>query len=234
MRVGKSEGGWGPIAKWFRRLADVSGVSYEGSLRVDRAKLPGHDDEPTVEVYEFGGERQEHLSWPGARGGSSSHATRQMPRRPTLGYGGRGAGDRGAASLVARCCSAAPTSSSSSSVHGPMVILPNKPPAQPPSGCLPDYPSVLGPKLGSANGGSSSSPTPGRRGARRGNAHLVAHPPEDFRQRGDVLAVEGIEEHPPDDPDVARHYARDQLTSGRRDRDRGAALVVFGGFARDQ
>jgi hypothetical protein len=114
------------------------------------------------------------------------------------------------------------------------VILPNRPPAQPQSGCFPDHPSVLDPKLGSANGGNSSSPRPGRRGAGRGVAHAVAHPPEDFRQRGDVLALEGIEEHPPGDPDMARHYARDQLSSGRRDRDCGAALVVLGGFARDQ
>jgi hypothetical protein len=53
-------------------MAEIPKISYEGSPRVDRAKLPGHDHEPTVEVYDFDGERQEHLSWPSVSGGSSS------------------------------------------------------------------------------------------------------------------------------------------------------------------
>lgn len=49
---------------WFRRLADIPGVAYAGSLRVDRGNLPGHDIEPTATNYDFDGEGQAHMRWP--------------------------------------------------------------------------------------------------------------------------------------------------------------------------
>lgn len=61
--------------KWFRRFEEVPGVSYEGSPRVDRAKLFGYDHEPTFEVYEFDGNRQEYLRWPSLKGGGSTSSS---------------------------------------------------------------------------------------------------------------------------------------------------------------
>lgn len=60
--------------KWFKRFAEVPDVSYEGSPRVDRTRLFGYDHEPTVEVYDFDGKRQEHLRWPGLRSGGTSES----------------------------------------------------------------------------------------------------------------------------------------------------------------
>jgi hypothetical protein len=57
---------------WFRRLADVPGLSYEGSRTVDRTKLPGHDLEPEVREYRFEGELRRRLQWPTPEGGSTS------------------------------------------------------------------------------------------------------------------------------------------------------------------
>jgi len=59
-------------AQWFKRLADVPGISYEGSQTVDRTKLPGHDLEPKVSEFGFGGELHRGLSWPTSDGGSTS------------------------------------------------------------------------------------------------------------------------------------------------------------------
>ena len=49
---------------WFRRLADIPGVAYARSLRVDRGNLPGHDIEPTATNYDFDSEGQAHMRWP--------------------------------------------------------------------------------------------------------------------------------------------------------------------------
>lgn len=58
--------------EWYRRLADVPGVSYAGSSTVDRTKLDGHDFEPEVHEFEFDGKVHRSLSWPSAGGDSTS------------------------------------------------------------------------------------------------------------------------------------------------------------------
>lgn len=58
--------------KWFRRFAEVPGISYEGAERVDRTSLLGYGHEPTLEVYEFDGNRQKQLEWPSLSGGVTS------------------------------------------------------------------------------------------------------------------------------------------------------------------
>lgn len=66
---------------WFRRLAEVPGVSYKGAPEVDRTQLPGHDFEPTLCTTEDGGKESHHLQWPSFRKGfttSASPATRRM------------------------------------------------------------------------------------------------------------------------------------------------------------
>lgn len=60
--------------EWFRRLADVPGVSYVGSSTVDRTKLDGHDLEPEVQEFEFDSKARRSLSWP-LEGGSSTSAS---------------------------------------------------------------------------------------------------------------------------------------------------------------
>ncbi len=57
---------------WFRRLADVPGVPYEGSLSIDRSKLDGYDSEPTVSEFEFGGEVHRSLHWATPEGSTSA------------------------------------------------------------------------------------------------------------------------------------------------------------------
>lgn len=57
--------------EWFRRLADVPGVPYEGSPSIDRSRLDGHDSEPTLHEFEFDGEVRRSLNWP-TLGGSTS------------------------------------------------------------------------------------------------------------------------------------------------------------------
>jgi hypothetical protein len=60
--------------EWFRRLADVPGVSYAGSSTIDRTKLDGHDFEPDVREFEnrFDGKVHRNLDWPSIGGGSTS------------------------------------------------------------------------------------------------------------------------------------------------------------------
>lgn len=58
--------------EWFRRLADVPGMSYMGSATVDRVKLVDHELEPEVHEFEFDGEVHRRLHWPSPGGGSTS------------------------------------------------------------------------------------------------------------------------------------------------------------------
>ena len=60
--------------QWFRRLADVPGLSYEGSPTVDRRRLTGHDFEPEVLEFELEGESRLALEWPTPDGDSTSES----------------------------------------------------------------------------------------------------------------------------------------------------------------
>jgi hypothetical protein len=63
--------------EWFRRLGDIPGVDYARDPRVNRSKLPGHDDVPETISHEFQGTRRTGLSWPiGSGSGSASPAQR--------------------------------------------------------------------------------------------------------------------------------------------------------------
>jgi hypothetical protein len=63
--------------KWFRRLAEVPGISYEGSARMNRNKLTGRNAKPTVETAEFSGEPPTYLSWPLSSDGFYSSPVRR-------------------------------------------------------------------------------------------------------------------------------------------------------------
>ncbi len=49
--------------RWFKRLADVPKLAYEGVPEVDGTKLPGFDLEPEISVYEFEGKEHSGLMW---------------------------------------------------------------------------------------------------------------------------------------------------------------------------
>ncbi len=63
--------------EWFRRLADVPGVPYEGSSSIDRSELDGHDSEPTLHEFEFDGEVRRSLNWPTPGGSTSASPVHQ-------------------------------------------------------------------------------------------------------------------------------------------------------------
>lgn len=66
------------IVKWFRRYAEVPGVSYEGSASVDRTRLIGHDFEPTAqEAFTIGGETRQLTTWPSVGSSGASPAYRR-------------------------------------------------------------------------------------------------------------------------------------------------------------
>ena len=58
--------------QWFRRLADVPGLSYEGSPTVDRRRLTGYDSEPKVLGLELEGESHHALEWSTSEGDPTS------------------------------------------------------------------------------------------------------------------------------------------------------------------
>lgn len=65
------------MATWFRRLADVPNLRYEGSSDVNRSRLLGHDAVPEVQIYDFNGERRESLMWPTREGSTSASPAKQ-------------------------------------------------------------------------------------------------------------------------------------------------------------
>lgn len=64
------------VIDWFRRFADIPGVTYQTPSGVDRRMLPGHDAVPEVHVHEFEGKRSESLWWPEKDGGGSASPAR--------------------------------------------------------------------------------------------------------------------------------------------------------------
>jgi hypothetical protein len=59
---------------WFKRLADVPGVSYTSSPSVNRNQLPGHDSVPQKREFDTD-VLTHHLRWPGADEGSITSAS---------------------------------------------------------------------------------------------------------------------------------------------------------------
>ena len=73
------------MEKWYRRLAEVPGVGYEGSPGVDRTRLPGHDATPKIDRYEYDGERREYMSWPMKGGSTSASPAKTWETKPRRG-----------------------------------------------------------------------------------------------------------------------------------------------------
>ncbi len=64
--------------RWFKSLADVSGVSYVTPHGIDRAALPGHDAVPEVFEYGFEGVERRGLWWSTPDGGKTSASPAQQ------------------------------------------------------------------------------------------------------------------------------------------------------------
>lgn len=63
----------GAMRRWFKRLAEVPGVSYAGSPQIQRAKLPGYNSVPRQVTVCLGKDKHATLFWPrqGGKTGSS-------------------------------------------------------------------------------------------------------------------------------------------------------------------
>ena len=59
---------------WFKRLADVPGVSYTSSPSVNRTQLPGHDSVPQKPEFDTDVQTH-HLMWPGLDEDSTTSAS---------------------------------------------------------------------------------------------------------------------------------------------------------------
>jgi hypothetical protein len=73
------------MERWFRRLAEVPGVGYQGSPGVDRTRLPGHDTVPKIDHYNFGGERHVSVMWPMKDGSTSASPAQSWQTEPREG-----------------------------------------------------------------------------------------------------------------------------------------------------
>jgi hypothetical protein len=73
------------MTDWFRRLADVPGIGYQGSDKVNRSRLPGSNLVPETRVYDFDGKRRQSLFWPTAGGETSASPAQQWQTRPQKG-----------------------------------------------------------------------------------------------------------------------------------------------------
>lgn len=73
------------MEKWYRRLAEVPGVGYEGSPGVDRTRLPGHNAAPKIDRYDYDGEQREYMSWPTKDGSTSASPAKNWETKPRRG-----------------------------------------------------------------------------------------------------------------------------------------------------
>src|SRR5215211_733172 len=57
---------------WFRSLADVPRIPYDGSSSIDRSSLDGYNLKPTVSEFEYEGKVHRSLHWPAPDGSTSA------------------------------------------------------------------------------------------------------------------------------------------------------------------
>jgi hypothetical protein len=72
------------MKQWFRRFAEVPGITYTANPLVNRSRLPGWNTVPRVTVQTWEGKRQEELWWRSPEGettASPAHRWR-TPARP--------------------------------------------------------------------------------------------------------------------------------------------------------
>jgi hypothetical protein len=60
------------MKQWFRRFAEVPGITYAASPLVDHSRLPGWNAVPRVSVHTWEGERHEELWWRSPEGQSTA------------------------------------------------------------------------------------------------------------------------------------------------------------------
>lgn len=62
---------------WFRRFADIPGLTYAPTKPVARTTIPGHDATPTIESYTADGKRHTSLTWQLPNGTTSASPASQ-------------------------------------------------------------------------------------------------------------------------------------------------------------
>lgn len=65
------------MARWFRRFAEVPGITYTSSPLVDCSRLPGWNAVPKTTVHTSEGRRHEQLLWPSPEGETTASPARR-------------------------------------------------------------------------------------------------------------------------------------------------------------
>lgn len=73
------------MIRWYKRLADVPDVDFEGSPNVDRSRLPWIDASPELRSLEFEGRTIESLHWSMPQGFSTASPASQWTVEPRKG-----------------------------------------------------------------------------------------------------------------------------------------------------
>ncbi|MGI8427008.1 MAG: hypothetical protein ACR2FO_07200 [Actinomycetota bacterium] len=72
------------MPEWFRRFAEIPGVTYASDPDIDRSMLPGHDSVPKVERWSFEGESTESVMWGETSQSPAGQWSSQIPEKPSL------------------------------------------------------------------------------------------------------------------------------------------------------
>lgn len=70
------------MVKWFRRLAEVPGVKYQGSPGINRSRLPEYNAVPKISTYNFDGKRHDSMMWATAEGSTSASPAHRWQTQP--------------------------------------------------------------------------------------------------------------------------------------------------------
>lgn len=70
---------------WFRRLADVPKLGYQGNPDIDRSSLPHHNAQPEIQTFTMDGKRHESLMWRTRTGSTSASPAQQWETRKRKG-----------------------------------------------------------------------------------------------------------------------------------------------------
>jgi len=68
------------MPRWFRRFADIPGITYTPASPIARTSLLGHDATPTVESFTMDGEHHTSLTWEIPNGTTSMSPAKQHDR----------------------------------------------------------------------------------------------------------------------------------------------------------
>ncbi|MBN8564799.1 MAG: hypothetical protein J0L70_30160 [Leptolyngbya sp. UWPOB_LEPTO1] len=70
------------MTKWYRRLAEVPGVQYQGSPDVIRSRLPEHKSVPEISTFNFDGKQHDSIMWTTPEGSTSASPAHRWQTQP--------------------------------------------------------------------------------------------------------------------------------------------------------